>query len=103
MQRSNCLQGVSTWYTHVRRFDSRRRQPAVASPNVLPDPLTGFRAPKRPGHLARNYRLDTPLHRDYLPLMAEPPVQKSFLVQRFAKIPLGNPVGSLHLIGYTVA
>jgi ribonuclease Z len=28
---------------------------------------------------------------------------KSFLVQKFAKIPLGTPPGSMHLIGYSVA
>src|SRR5438477_6556729 len=29
--------------------------------------------------------------------------EKSFLVQRFAKIPLGSPLGSIHVIGYSVA
>ena len=28
--------------------------------------------------------------------MSDPSPEKSFLVQRFAKIPLGNPLGSLH-------
>src|SRR2546421_148301 len=32
-----------------------------------------------------------------------PPAAKSFLVQKFAKIPLGTPPGSIHLIGYSVA
>jgi ribonuclease Z len=31
------------------------------------------------------------------------PASKSFLVQRFAKIPLGQPLGALHAIGYSVA
>lgn len=29
--------------------------------------------------------------------------KKSFLVQKFAKIPLGQPAGSMHVIGYSVA
>ncbi len=32
-----------------------------------------------------------------------PPPSKSFLVQKFAKIPLGNPPGTTHVIGYSVA
>ena len=35
--------------------------------------------------------------------MPDPATEKSFLVQRFAKIPLGTPPGSLHVIGYSVA
>lgn len=34
---------------------------------------------------------------------AAEPAKKSFLVQRFAKVPLGQPPGSLHVIGYSVA
>src|SRR4051812_33866908 len=29
--------------------------------------------------------------------------KKSFLVQKFARIPLGNPLGTIHVIGYSVA
>src|SRR5947208_15606804 len=35
--------------------------------------------------------------------MPEETPEKSFLVQRFAKIPLGKPPGSIHVIGYSVA
>jgi ribonuclease Z len=35
--------------------------------------------------------------------MPDPSPDKSFLVQRFAKLPLGTPLGSLHVIGYSVA
>ncbi|HLL89950.1 MAG TPA: MBL fold metallo-hydrolase [Tepidisphaeraceae bacterium] len=32
-----------------------------------------------------------------------PPPQKSFLVQRFARIPLGTPIGQYHVVGFSVA
>jgi ribonuclease Z len=35
--------------------------------------------------------------------MSNPVESKSFLVQKFARIPLGNPVGTTHVVGYSVA
>src|ERR1700704_1676105 len=35
--------------------------------------------------------------------MPDPATEKAFLVQRLAKLPLGTPPGSLHVIGYSVA
>src|SRR5437868_12828889 len=35
--------------------------------------------------------------------MPSPAESKSFLVQKFARIPLGNPPGTTHVVGYSVA